>query len=57
MMDDSLESCSMATKAGAHTQAKVAIDGVKSIMAVDEHLYQIHVLIEYFEGLENGDRY
>ena len=55
-MDDSLKACSMATKAGAHTQAKAATEGVKSIMAVDDHLYQIHVLIEYFEKLESdGD--
>ena len=55
MMDDSLEACSMATKAGAHTQAKAATEGIKSIMAINDHLYQIHVLIEYFEGLEDGE--
>ena len=50
-MDDSINACEIATKAGAHTQAKVAIDGVKSIMLINEHLHQISILIEYFEGL------
>ncbi|WP_242049115.1 hypothetical protein [Planktothrix sp. FACHB-1365] len=52
MMNDALKACGMLTKAGAHTHGKQALDGIKTIMAVDEHLYQFHVLIEYFENLE-----
>lgn len=56
-MDDSLAACELCTKSGAHTQAKAAIQGVNSIMAINDHISQIHVLIEYFEGLENSDRH
>ena len=55
LMDDSLKACAMAIKAGAHIQAKAAIQGVTAYMAICNHLYQFHVLIEYFEGLEEGD--
>ena len=54
-MDDSLASCELCTKSGAHTQAKAAIQGVNSIMAINDHISQIHILIEYFEGLEEED--
>jgi|SanBayMetagenome_1026888.scaffolds.fasta_scaffold08570_3 hypothetical protein len=33
------------------------LQGVNSIMAINDHISQIHVLIEYFEGLENSDRH
>jgi hypothetical protein len=55
LMDDSLKGCEMATKAGAHTQAKAAIQGVLTYIAISDHLYQFHVLIEYFEGLEEEE--
>ena len=54
-MDDSLAACELCTKSGAHTQAKAAIQGVNSIMAINDHISQIHILIEYFEGLEEEE--
>ena len=55
LMDDALEACSIAIKAGAHTQAKVAIQGISAYMAIMNHLYQFHILIEYFENLEEEE--
>jgi hypothetical protein len=55
LMDDPLKACSMAIKAGAHTQTKAALQGVTAYIAIMNHLYQFHVLIEYFEGLEEED--
>jgi hypothetical protein len=55
LMDDSLKGCEMAIKSGAHTQAKAAMQGVSTYIAISDHLYQFHVLIEYFEGLEEGE--
>lgn len=55
MMDDSLKACSTAIKSGAHIQAKAAMQGITAYIAIMNHLYQFHVLIEYFEGLEEGD--
>jgi hypothetical protein len=51
-MDDSLKACATAIKSGAHTQAKAAMQGVLTYIAISDHLYQFHVLIEYFEKLE-----
>ncbi|WP_329604422.1 hypothetical protein [Planktothrix agardhii] len=55
LMDDPFKACSMAIKAGAHIQAKVAMQGVTAYIAIMNHLYQFHVLIEYFENLEDGE--
>ena len=55
MMDDSLKACAMAVKSGAHIQAKAAIQGVTAYIAIMNHLYQFHILIEYFENLEEED--
>ena len=55
LMDDPLKACAMAIKAGAHIQAKAAIQGVTAYMAICNHLYQFHILIEYFENLEEED--
>ncbi|HEY9864523.1 MAG TPA: hypothetical protein V6D21_10150 [Candidatus Obscuribacterales bacterium] len=55
MMDDPLKACAIAVKSGAHIQAKVALQGVSAYIAIMNHLYQFHVLIEYFEGLEEGE--
>ena len=55
VMDDPLKACSVAIKSGAHIQAKVAMQGVTAYIAIMNHLHQFHVLIEYFEGLEEGD--
>jgi len=55
LMDDSLKACSMAIKSGAHIQAKAAMQGVTAYIAIMNHLYQFHVLIEYFENLEGED--
>ena len=52
MMDDPIKACAMAIKSGAHTQAKAAMQGVSAYIAISDHLYQFHILIEYFEGLE-----
>ena len=54
-MDDPLKACSVAIKSGAHIQAKAAMQSVTAYIAVCNHLYQLHVLIEYFEGLEDGE--
>ena len=55
LMDDPIKSCSMALKSGAHIQAKAAMQGVTAYIAISDHLYQFHVLIEYFEKLEEED--
>jgi hypothetical protein len=55
LMDDPLKACAMALKSGAHIQAKAAMQGVLAYIAISDHLYQFHVLIEYFEGLEEGE--
>lgn len=52
MMDDPLKACSMIAKSGALKYSKAAIEGAKAYMAINEHLYQFHILIEYFEGME-----
>ena len=56
LMDDSLKACAVAIKSGAHIQAKAAMQGVLTYIAISDHLYQFHILIEYFEGLEEEDR-
>ena len=55
LMDDPLKACAIAIKSGAHIQAKAAIQGVTAYMAICNHLYQFHILIEYFENLEEED--
>ncbi len=55
LMDDPLKACAMAVKSGAHIQAKVAMQGVSAYIAICNHLYQFHILIEYFENLEEED--
>jgi transposase-like protein len=55
LMDDSLKGCEMAIKSGAHIQAKAAMQGVSTYIAITDHLYQFHVLIEYFENLEEEE--
>jgi hypothetical protein len=55
LMDDPFKACSMAIKAGAHIQAKAAIQGVTAYIAIMNHLYQFHILIEYFENLEEEE--
>jgi hypothetical protein len=55
LMDDALKACSVAIKSGAHTQAKVAMQGVTAYIAIMNHLYQFHILIEYFENLEEEE--
>ena len=52
LMDDPLKACSTVTKSGALKHSKAAIEGAKAYMAINEHLYQFHILIEYFEGME-----
>jgi hypothetical protein len=55
LMDDPLKACAVAIKSGAHIQAKAAMQGITAYIAVSDHLYQFHVLIEYFEGLEEEE--
>jgi len=55
LMDDSLKACAMVVKSGALKHAKAALDGVSAYINICNHLYQLHVLIEYFEGLEDGE--
>jgi hypothetical protein len=55
MMDDPIKACSIALKSGAHTQAKAAVQGVLAYIAISDHLYQFHILIEYFESLEEEE--
>jgi hypothetical protein len=55
LMNDPIKACSMALKSGAHTQAKAAMQGITTYLAITDHLYQFHILIEYFEGLEEGE--
>ena len=55
LMDDPMKACSVAIKSGAHIQAKAAMQGVTAYIAIMNHLYQFHILIEYFENLEEGD--
>jgi hypothetical protein len=54
-MDDPIKACSMALKSGAHIQAKAAMQGVSTYIAISDHLYQFHILIEYFENLEEEE--
>ena len=55
LMDDPLKACAIAIKSGAHIQAKIAMQGVTAYIAIMNHLYQFHILIEYFEGLEEEE--
>jgi hypothetical protein len=55
LMDDPLKACAVAIKSGAHIQAKAAMQGITAYVAISDHLYQFHVLIEYFEGLEEEE--
>ncbi|WP_407676158.1 winged helix-turn-helix transcriptional regulator [Planktothrix mougeotii] len=55
MMNDALKACGMLTKAGAHTHGKQALDGIKTIMAVDEHLYQFDLLIDLMDRQDEDD--
>jgi len=55
LMDDPFKACSMAIKAGAHIQTKAALQGVSAYIAIMNHLYQFHILIEYFENLEEEE--
>jgi len=55
MMNDALKACGMLTKAGAHTHAKQALEGIKTIMAIDEHLYQFDLLINYMDSRDDDD--
>jgi hypothetical protein len=55
LMNDPIKACSMALKSGAHIQAKAAMQGVLTYIAISDHLYQFHILIEYFEKLEEEE--
>ncbi|CAC5339846.1 MULTISPECIES: AsnC family protein [Planktothrix] len=55
LMDDPTKACLMVVKSGALKHAKVAMQGVSAYIAICNHLYQLHVLIEYFENLEEEE--
>ena len=55
LMDDPLKACAIAIKSGAHIQAKAAMQGVTAYIAIMNHLHQFHILIEYFENLEEEE--
>ena len=55
LMDDPTKACLMVVKSGALKHAKAAFDGCSAYINICNHLYQLHVLIEYFEGLEDGE--
>lgn len=52
LMDSPTKACFMVAKSGAHRLTTTAIQGISAYIAIMNHLYQFHVLIEYFEGLE-----
>ena len=55
LMDDPTKACLMVVKSGALKHAKAAFDGCSAYINICNHLYQLHVLIEYFEGLEDRE--
>ena len=55
LMESATAACLMVVKSGALKHAKAAFDGCSAYIAICNHLYQLHVLIEYFEGLEDGE--
>lgn len=52
MMDSPTKACSMVVKSGACKQAQLAFNGIRAYVIIMNHLYQFHILLEYFEGLE-----
>lgn len=46
---DSVKACSDATRSGIHIQSKNAMDGLRTMMLIDEHTYQLNVIIENFQ--------
>lgn len=55
LMNSPLKACSVVVKSGALRHSKAAFDGVSAYIAIINHLYQFHILIEYFEGLEEEE--
>ena len=55
LMDDPTKACLMVVRSGALKHAKAAFDGCSAYINICNHLYQFHVLIEYFENLEEGE--
>lgn len=55
MMNDPLKACSIALKSGTHIHTKAAIQGINAYIAIIKHLHQFHILLEYFESLEEDD--
>ena len=50
---DAVKACAKATKSGVHVQSKNAMDGLKTIMLIDEHSYQLGIIIENFDDSED----
>lgn len=50
---DAVKACAKATKSGVHVQSKNAMDGLKTIMLIDEHSYQLSIIIENFDDSED----
>lgn len=52
---DPIKACSDATRSGIHIQSKNAMDGLRTMMLIDEHTYQLNVIIENFQELDLDD--
>ena len=55
LMESATAACLMVVKSGALKHAKAAMQGVTAYIAICNHLHQFHILIEYFENLEEED--
>ncbi len=53
--NDAVKACAKATKSGIHVQSKNAMDGLKTIMLIDEHSYQLSIIIENFDDSGEDD--
>ena len=52
---DPVKACSDATRSGIHIQSKNAMDGLRTMMLIDEHTYQLNVIIENFQEIDLDD--
>lgn len=52
---DPTKACSKLTKSGAHIHGRMAVDTAKAIMAIHEQLYQIGVVFDHIQNLEEKE--
>lgn len=50
--DDAIKACGKLTKSGAHIHGKMGLDTVKTIMQLHDQLYQIGVVCDHLQNLE-----